>query len=264
MSVDFVFIDSGTGGIPYMKDLKKKCSNASCVYLGDTAHFPYGEKTSSEIIECASNVVGKVIRQWSPKAVVIACNTMSVTALDVLRERYPAIKIVGTVPAIRLAAKESKNRHIGLLATNATVNHSYTQKLISDFASDCIVEKRGDKELIAFIEHSLFTATEEEKRKAVKPSIDFFREKGCDTIVLGCTHFTHIADVVQKEAGEAITVIDSRNGVSNRALDVVGTCDFCKNSDDNTFFVTALQNSNDETEYKNLCAYFNIEWGGVI
>ncbi len=266
MSVDFVFLDSGTGGIPYMKDLKEKCPKASCVYLGDTAHFPYGEKSSEEIIECASNVVGKVIEKWKPKAIVIACNTMSVTALDSLRKKYKSVQIVGTVPAIRLAARVSKTRHIGLLATNATVNHPYTQNLIADFASDCIVEKRGDPALVSFIEHNLFTATEEEKKEAVKDALDFFKEKGCDTIILGCTHFTHIADVLEKEAGKDMFIIDSRNGVSNRALDVVtlSESDKADFTDDNKFFVTSLKNPKDEAEYKALCKYFSIEWGGLF
>lgn len=267
--VDFVFLDSGTGGIPYMLDLKQKCPEASCVYLGDTKNFPYGEKSESEIISCAKSVVGKAIEKWNAKAVVIACNTMSVTALSSLRLCYPEIPIIGTVPAVRLAAKESAKRRIGLLATNATVNHPYTQKLIDDFASDCVVEKRGDPELVSFIEHSLFFATDEEKKNAVKPSLDFFASKDCDAIILGCTHFTHIADIMRKEASEGVKIIDSRNGVSNHALDVAekkyGKNFFSgKRAFDKSFFVTKAPCEKEEMEYKTLCSYFDIPWGGEV
>ena len=85
MGVDFAFLDSGTGGIPYMLALKEKFPNASCVYLGDTAHFPYGQKTPQEIVSAASQAVKLIEQKWSPKTLVVACNTISVTALDDLR-----------------------------------------------------------------------------------------------------------------------------------------------------------------------------------
>ena len=268
--IDFVFLDSGTGGIPYMLDLKEKCPNATCIYVGDTAHFPYGEKSESKIISCAQNVVQHVIEKWQPRTIVIACNTMSVTALSALRTQFPNIPFVGTVPAIRLAGRESKNRKIGLLATNATVQHQYTQKLIDDFASDCVVEKRGDPALVAFVEHRLFFATEAEKEEAVKPAVDFFAEKNCDTIILGCTHFTHIADTMRKVAGKNVHVIDSRNGVSCRALDVafqgmpLTEISEKQCANDESFFVTKQPSTAEEIEYKTLCAHFGIKWGGTM
>ncbi|MBO7638758.1 MAG: aspartate/glutamate racemase family protein, partial [Treponema sp.] len=119
--IDFAFLDSGTGGIPYMLALKNKRPDARCVYLGDTVHFPYGQKTKDEVIESASQSIDLIIKKWNPRSLVIACNTISVTALDELRKRFYPLPIIGTVPAVRLAARVSKNRRIGLLATNATV-----------------------------------------------------------------------------------------------------------------------------------------------
>ena len=150
--IDFAFLDSGTGGIPYMLSLKEKSPESRCVYLGDTVHFPYGEKSEEEVTLCASESIEKILDLWNPRIVVIACNTISVTALNQLRERFPDVPIVGTVPAIKLAAKVTKNKKIGLLATNATVKHPYCKKLVSDFASGCEVFNRGDPDLISFIE----------------------------------------------------------------------------------------------------------------
>ena len=138
--IDFAFLDSGTGGIPYMLALKKLLPRAKCVYLGDTAHFPYGQKSNQEVTACASEVIETIVRTWNPKAVVIACNTISVTSLEPLRKLFPDLPIVGTVPAVKLAAAVTKNKRIGLLATNATVNHPYCKKLADDFAGDCIVD----------------------------------------------------------------------------------------------------------------------------
>lgn len=270
--IDFVFLDSGTGGVPYMQMLKQREPNARCAYLGDTVHFPYGEKTPKEVTECAKAAIELIIKKWNPKVVVIACNTISVTALSQLRMLFPALPLIGTVPAIKLAAKVTKNKKIGLLATNATVQHPYCQKLIEDFASDCSVFSRGDPDLIAFIEHNLFTATEEDKIKAVTPALDFFKQNDCDTIILGCTHFTHVADVFARAAGSSIRIIDSRDGVSNQALkieseasdsDQLANGSYSDDVPDMSFFVTSATKE-EEFEYKEMCKNFGIPWGGII
>ncbi len=297
MGVDFAFLDSGTGGIPYMLSLKEKVPNATCVYLGDTAHFPYGQKTQKEVVVAAAEAVRLMQEKWNPKTLVVACNTISVTALDDLRSRFPSLPIVGTVPAIKLAAKVTTNKRVGLLATNATVRHPYSQKLIEDFASDCAVFKRGDPDLIDFIEKKLFTASRAERLAAVRPAVDYFAANDCDTIILGCTHFTHIADDIQAAAGDKVRVIDSREGVANQALRVfpgqvpdqdaaktdVGASSKeaallgrDKNSSqgqavsqgqnapaDKSFFFTAATREQEE-EYRAMCARFGIPYGGLV
>ncbi|MGI5071140.1 glutamate racemase [Treponema pectinovorum] len=282
LPADFAFLDSGTGGIPYMLALKEKQPQKKCVYLGDTEHFPYGEKSEDEIKNCAKIAVSLIVKKWAPKTLIVACNTISVTALDFLRGEFPLLPIVGTVPAIKLAAQITKNKKIGFLATNASVNSPYSQKLIDDFAWDCEVLKRGDPKLISFIERDFFTADENQKIQAVKPAVDFFKKNGCDTIILGCTHFTHIADIMQKLAGNGIKVIDSREGVSNQAIRLENSIlkknietDFCKSQatrchnqnaiepfKDLSFYVTKAEKK-ETLEYKSLCQKLNITWGGI-
>lgn len=266
LSADFAFLDSGTGGIPYMLSLKEKQPEKKCVYLGDTAHFPYGEKTEEQIKTCSAFAVDLIIKKWAPKTLIIACNTISVTALDFLRKEFPSLPIVGTVPAIKLATEVTKNKKIGLLATSASVNSAYTQRLIEDFAFDCTVFKRGDPELISFIEKSFFTADESQKIKAVKPAVDFFKQNGCDTIILGCTHFTHIADIIQKVAGDKVRVIDSREGVSNQAIRLESSSNQSKGATepfkDMSFYATKAEKE-ETLEYESLCAKLNIPWGGI-
>ncbi|MBR5965020.1 MAG: glutamate racemase [Treponema sp.] len=286
MGVDFAFLDSGTGGIPYMLALKEKFPNASCVYLGDTAHFPYGQKTPQEIVSAASQAVKLIEQKWSPKTLVVACNTISVTALDDLRAIFPSLPIVGTVPAIKLAAKVTRNKRIGFLATNASVNHPYSQKLIDDFASDCQVFKRGDPDLIDFIEKKYFASSPDERRAAVLPAVQYFAANDCDTIILGCTHFTHIADDIKAAAGDGVSVIDSREGVANQALRVFPgrvpdqngapllgqkkNCGQCQNLSqaqdalaDKSFFFTAAT-PEQEAEYRAMCEKFDIPFGGRV
>lgn len=267
MSVDFAFLDSGIGGIPYLLFLQEKQQNVNCIYYADTKNFPYGQKSSEQIIENATIATQKIIEKWNPGAIILACNTISVTALEELRKRFPNVPFVGTVPAIKPAATISKTKKIGLLATNATVNHPYTKKLQSQFAFDCSIISRGDPELISFIEHKFFQATEEERLEAVKPAVNFFRDKNCDVIVLACTHFLNMADYIQKVAGSQIKVIDSREGVVKRAL-AVGLNNLndlaSKNQNKPLLFVSGFTQSNDFNTYSNFCQNIGITFGGYI
>lgn len=270
--IDFAFLDSGTGGIPYMLYLKEKMPDCKCVYLGDTLNFPYGEKTIEEVKKLSAKTISLIIKKWNPKVLVIACNTISVTALEDLRQIFPKLSIVGTVPAIKLASKISKNKNIGLLATTATVNHPYCQKLIKDYAQDCNVFSRPDPKLISFIEHELFTSTKEDRLNAVKEAVDFFKSNNCDSIILACTHFCHLYDEFTEIAGKNISVVDSREGVVNQAIKlealVKSTDEFenleNENLKDMTFFVTQCKTLEDEKEYSSMCEKFSIPWGGVL
>ena len=283
------FLDSGTGGIPYMLHLQKKCPDVRCVYLGDTANFPYGEKTREQITDCAAAASRLLIERFSPDAIVVACNTISVTALSELREMFPSGPFVGTVPAIKLAAAVSPKKRIGLLATRQTVENAYTDRLVAEFASDCYIARRGDPELIDFVEKKLFTATQEERAAAVAPAIDFFRQHDVDTIILGCTHFIHMADDIQKAAGSSVLVVDSRDGVVNQTMRVLETCrakfcragaDIAKSSDpctksaqakkntcsveNMTFYITGVRDAVAENEYRTLARNLGIPYGGKL
>ncbi len=252
-----------------MLSLHEKLPSALCLYLGDTEHFPYGEKSEKEVTECASLAIKKIIDLWSPKAIVIACNTISVTALDSLRKTFPNLPIIGTVPAIKLAAQVSKNKKIGLLATRATVNHPYCKKLSQEFASDCQVFNRADPDLIDFIEKKYFNASKEERLNAVKDAADFFKEKGCDTVILGCTHFTHIVEEMRQACGKDIKVVDSRDGVANQAIRKIheegraAENQEASSFQNLTFFVTKADKK-EISEYETLCKNINIPWGGII
>ncbi len=217
---DFVFIDSGVGGIPYMTTLLQRAPEAECVYVADTANFPYGEKTHEQVVKCVTELVEKINSQFAPKVIVVACNTMSVNALQALRKTFPDVKFVGTVPAIKLAASLSKKRRIGLLATKATCENPYNIELKNKFASDCTIINRADPELISFIEHNAFTASREECLEAVKPAVDFFRSEDCDAVILGCTHFLNFTDVFEAACEPDIKVVDSVDGVVRHAIEV--------------------------------------------
>ena len=279
---DFVFIDSGVGGIPYMTTLMQRAPGANCVYVADTANFPYGEKTHEQVVKCVLELVGKIRSQFSPKVIVVACNTMSVNALDALRSNYSDIQFVGTVPAIKLAASVSKKRRIGLLATKATCENPYNLELKEKFASDCVLVTRGDGELVSYIEHNAFTASREECLAAIKPAIDFFRKEDCDAVILGCTHFLNFTDVFEETCKPDIKVVDSIDGVVRHAITVVepvetsaaqnsvdirgsfDTASGLRNHRTPQLFITGFRDSKEESQYSALCSRFKITFNGII
>ena len=260
---DFVFIDSGVGGIPYMMKLLEKMPEASCIYVADTANFPYGEKSHEQVVKCVTELVEKIRTQFSPKVIVVACNTMSVNALETLRSDFPDIKFVGTVPAIKLAASVSKKRRIGLLATKATCENPYNLELKETFASDCVLVTRGDGELVSYIEHNAFTASREECLAAVKPAIDFFRGEDCDAVILGCTHFLNFTDVFEEACQPDIKVVDSVDGVVRHSLEVFGL-QKADHAIAPQLFITGQCDILEKKQYDTLCSKFKISFCGIL
>ena len=259
---DFAFIDSGVGGLPYMMELLKKQDHASCIYVADTCNFPYGPKAHEEVVECIVPLVEKVINRFEPEVIVLACNTISVNALEVLRQKFPQKKFVGTVPAIKLAASVSKKRCIGLLATKATCENPYNLELKNNFASDCQLICRADGDLVSYIENKGFTATKEECLAAIKPALDFFRRKGCDVIILGCTHFLNFTQVFKEACQPDIKVVDSVDGVVRHTIEI-SSSKFSEQTQPR-LFITSSQNKEEQEKYEFISSRFNIAFGGNI
>lgn len=266
------FLDSGVGGLPYLEELEKEEPNASCAYLADNLHFPYGEKTTKEICQFACEATDLLIKKAHPKIIVVACNTISVVALESLRNSFD-IPFVGTVPAIKKAVSCSKKHKIGLLATKQTISSPYTANLISQFAYDCEVFFRADSKLISFIEHNNLKATPHERFLAIKPAIDEFRTKGVDSIVLACTHFLQFASDF-KDAAPDMYIVDSREGVIHQARRIVNkitdegqTSEFLLKEGQTSkkrsiLFCTSPETK--ESSFKDFAKSYSAKWGGTI
>lgn len=262
----YAFLDSGTGGLPYLSQLRFHAPRASCAYVADTEHFPYGEKTRDEVIRYSVATAGRLLSRFSPEVVIVACNTISVAALESLRAAYD-IPFVGTVPAIKLASARSKRRKIGLLATERTVRDPYTDALIRDFAPDCEVVRIGDSELIARIERDLITAGHDERLRAVTPSVERFLDAGVDAIVLACTHFLHVDAEIREAAGPGVEIIDSREGVVHQAMRLVPPD--APDADPasaarGVLCVTGGIDAQAMGRYASYAPLFGLSWGGVI
>lgn len=261
---DFLFIDSGSGGLPYLSYLLEHFPGYTSVYIADTKNFPYGEKSKDEIINAITDLIKRLLECFDPKIIIIACNTISVTALDILRSTFP-LSFVGTVPAITQAVKLSQNKRIGLLATENTISSPYIDSLFSDFACEFTLVKRGDPELVSFVEKSFQNAHSEEKKRALEPAISFFKAQNIDVLVLGCTHFVHLLDEIRQMAPHSWQIIDSRSGVINRALFIANEMHIEPNKKNiASFYTTKPYNSEEEAHLRSYLQKLSIEWKGLF
>jgi glutamate racemase len=220
-----VFIDSGIGSLPYGNFFHKNNPAENIVYAADRAHFPYGARPKEEVVEILRALVSKLIGRWNPKVVAVACNTASVSALPALRETFPALPFVGTVPAVKPAVLASKKRRVGVLGTERTIDDPYINELAAKYGPDCEIVALAAPELVEFVERRYVSSSHGEKLEAVRPWIEKFHSAGADGIVLGCTHFLLLLDEFREAAKEvplsmttppSMTIFDSVEGVSRR------------------------------------------------
>ena len=239
MAVPVAFLDSGIGGIPYLLAARRFLPSRRFVYLADTKYFPYGEKSADVIRKAASEAVERLLAVTPVGAVVVACNTASVVALEDLRRRFD-IPIVGVVPAVKPAAETSASGRIGVLATPRTAQGEYLRALIQRFAADAEVVVHPAPDLVDFVEHRLPDATQEERHQVLLSAVKSFLAANVDRIVLGCTHFIHLRGEIESLVGPDIQVVDSVDGVTRQLVRVLnGVTEGDDTFPDDTLFVTS-------------------------
>lgn len=216
-----VFLDSGMGGLPYLQATRALLPGTPFIYVADTAHFPYGTRSEDDIRAILAGLVERVLDRFDPAVVVLACNTGSVVALSDLRDRFP-VPFVGVVPAVKPAAREARAGEIVILSTARTADGEYLAGLLENFAADTPVSIVAAGALVDFIECRFTPERADEARAAVRDALSGIDPAASDAVVLGCTHFTHLAPEIQRELGPAVRVIDSRAGVARRVAELAG------------------------------------------
>jgi glutamate racemase len=215
--------DSGLGGLSIVRELTNSSLDANIFYVADTAFFPYGDKSDEVLIESVPDVIARAVNASAANLVIIACNTASTLALDLVRARLN-IPVIGVVPAIKPAAALTKSGTIGLLATPNTVARPYTDKLIADFAAGKKVVRHGAIGLAAAAETALSGGALD--MAVVQASIDgLFGQAGgnaIDVVVLACTHYPHLKAELAACAPRVVTWVDSGAAIAARARALLG------------------------------------------
>jgi len=220
-----LFFDSGVGGLPYLAMARKLLPGATMHYIADDAGFPYGTKTPRQLEELLLDRVRRLRARLMPDVLVIACHTASHGGLETLRKAHPDLPIIGTVPAIKLAASNSRTGCIGVMASERTIMEPYLDDLIARYASELDVVKVPAQDLVSFVERRYLGSSEAERRSAVEPYVRHLLDKGADRIVLACTHFLHlerdIAECAASLGASGVEIVDSRAGAAKKLAQIM-------------------------------------------
>lgn len=222
MTARLLVFDSGIGGLSVLREVRRQLPSAEIAYVADDAAFPYGDWDAQPLSDHIVDLMGRLIGRFSPDAVVIACNTASTLVLPPLRALH-AIPFIGTVPAIKPAAKRSQSGVIGVLATPGTMKRDYTRELIRSFATDCHVRLVGSSELAPLAEAVMRGDAVDDAaiRTEIEPAFIEVDGRRTDTIVLACTHYPFLIDRLEAIAPWPVAWIDPAEAIARRVLSVL-------------------------------------------
>jgi len=204
--------DSGVGGTSIWKEIIQKLPYENTIYLADSKNAPYGEKTKQEIIEiCIKNT--EYLISKGAKIIVVACNTATTNAINLLRSKYN-IPFIGIEPAIKPAALATQTKAIGILATKGTLSSDLFHKTSNKFTSDITLIEQEGTGLVNLIEKNKIESLEMEilLKKYLNPMI----QKNIDYLVLGCSHYPYLIPRIKQIINNDIQIIDSGLAVAKQ------------------------------------------------
>ena len=185
----------------------------SLTYLGDGARCPYGSRSREEVRQFTEEAVERLLAEGC-KMIVVACNTATAVAIKGLREKYPTIPFVGLEPAVKPAALSTKTGVIGVLATERSLQGDHFRQAKAKYGGEVKILKGVGEGFVEAVESNEEHTAETEAlvRKAVQPLVD----GGADKIVLGCTHYPFLREVIERIAGNGVDIVDSSEAVARR------------------------------------------------
>jgi glutamate racemase len=222
MTSRLLVFDSGLGGLSVHRALCNLMPQAETIYVADDAAFPYGDLDDQALEQRVQQVMTRLLPEFEPDLVVIACNTASTLVLPHLRSRFD-LPFVGTVPAIKPAAESSESRRIAILATPATVKREYTQALIREFAGDCEVILHAPPQLASRAERFFAgeTVRDADVWSDIAPCFVDRDGRRTDRVVLGCTHYPLLLEPFERLAPWPVQWIDPAPAIARRVLSLL-------------------------------------------
>ncbi len=238
--------DSGIGGLTVVQSLIEGLYHEDFIYFGDTAHVPYGNKSAEDLFTYAYNIINFLIKN-QVKAVVVACGTHSSVTLPKISQEYD-LPILGVVePGAQVAANSSQNKRIGLLATQATTNSLAYTKAINTIDDKCQVFEVACPKFVPLVEKGDLSSAV--VKDAVVEYLRPLLEESVDTIVLGCTHYPFLNQVIQDYVGANVRIIDPSFATVESLKNLLskqGLLNDRQNNPSREFYVSG----NDESFYK--------------
>jgi len=212
--------DSGLGGLTVVKALSEVIKGADIFYVADTKNAPYGEKTPEQILQYSLDITKYLIDIHDIDALILACNTATSFAIKQLRELYPHLIIIGTEPGVKPAIEQTKTGNIGVLATPATLLGDKYQDLVKELSvgKNIILYEQACPGLVEQIEKGEINS--DTTKKLLYNWLLPMQEKSVDTIVLGCTHYPLVGEIIEDIMLCDIKLIETGSAIAKRLLEL--------------------------------------------
>lgn len=201
--------DSGVGGEAIASALQNSFVDAEIIVVNDTKNIPYGDKAPAKIIALTDTAIQPLLNSKCD-VIVIACNSATLAAIDVLRSTYPAQLFIGIEPMVKSAAQLTKTKVIAVCATPATLSSANYANLLRDYTNGCTIIEPNCADWARMIEEN--RRNEEE----IETTITACLNRGADVIVLGCTHYHWIKEEIEQLAQGRARVLEPSEAIANR------------------------------------------------
>lgn len=230
--------DSGVGGITVYKAIREAFPEEDLIYFGDTARVPYGPKSQNTIIEYSIQN-SRFLLQQNVKILVVACNTSSAVAIPHL-QKLTSIPIIGVItPGAEMASQQTLNQRIGVIGTEGTVRSNAYSVAIKDILPGAQVFSKACPLFVPLVEEGWLEHPS--TIAIVHEYLDFFIDKDIDTLVLGCTHYPLLSEVIQNVVGSKVNLVDSAIAITRYLMPLLPR-EYNGSMGSDTFFVSDNEN----------------------
>ncbi|MBI3601448.1 MAG: glutamate racemase [Candidatus Omnitrophica bacterium] len=239
--------DSGLGGLTVVKELLAVLPDENIVYFGDTARVPYGTKSRETIIRYSREIVG-VLLKYKVKMVVVACNTASSLALDVLKKECP-VPVVGVIdPGAKKAALSTKSKKVGIIATSSTIKSGQYARRLKVFEPRVRVMSQPCPLFVPLVEEGWLA--NDITRRVAHEYLDELKKAGVDTLILGCTHYPLLKRTIASVMGPGVMLIDSAREVALEVKHILRIQDILRAESSHTRHLYLVSDEPDIFKYR--------------
>lgn len=201
-------LDSGVGGLTVAKEVMRQLPREKIIYFGDTARAPYGPRTPDEVRLFTEQIVDYLL-QYNPKMIVIACNTATAAALQYISDKVD-VPVIGVIhPGARAAISATKTGHVGVIGTVGTIGSGAYTAALKQLSPYVEVDSQACPALVPLVEQGLFRSSS--SLDVVRESLIGMDPERIDCLILGCTHYPFLKDMIQEVMGSGVKLISSAN-----------------------------------------------------
>ncbi|MBW3661643.1 MAG: glutamate racemase [Actinobacteria bacterium] len=212
--------DSGLGGLTVLQALADLLPTERLIYFGDTARYPYGSKPR-DVLRRYSTQIADALLERDVKMIIVACNSASAAALDLLRERHPKVPIIGVVePGVRAAVRATRSGRVGVIGTRMTADSKIYELTAQQLHAELDLEVVACPGFVELVESG--DTDSDHARRIVAAGLAPLRDAAIDTLVLGCTHYPLLARTIKETVGRGVVLVSSADETAFEVRDILG------------------------------------------